>query len=182
MNPINTQITRAFRALICFLSGHGFWNNEDLESCKQIREFLVLSDQRVNLKQWKLSGADLSGSDLSGADLTEADLSKSDLHLANLTRANLKKAILTRSNFGGADLRGADLTWADLCGSHLADADLRGADLRGADFRKSNLKAGKWFAARYCKDPNCLTKFTKTFNPNKFGMIEVDKDGNPINK
>lgn len=86
-NKCNTQITRAFRALLCFLTGHGFRNENGSEACKQICDMLVKSNQIVNLEQW-----DLQGSNLQGANLFRAKLQRTNLFRAKLFRANLQEA------------------------------------------------------------------------------------------
>ena len=106
----------------------------------------------LNLKKWKLSGADLSG-----ADLREAYLRGAHLSGANLFGAHLS----------GANLSGADLSRAKLINATLFGANLIGADLSGA---------------KYCLDKRCETIFPDGFNPEKHGMIEVDILGRPIKK
>ncbi len=164
-DPVNMHIVRAFQALLCFLTGIGFRNKIDAESCKQIRDMLTLSDQRVNLTQWHLQKADLQGANLQEANLQRADLQRAnlqnsklqwaDLQGANLQEANLEDADLEEANLQEANLQGADLSWSDLQGANLQeanlqesdlyevnlqDADLRGANLRDADLRGANLR------------------------------------------
>lgn len=172
-DPVNTHIVRAFRALLCFLTGIGFWNKTDAESCKDIRDMLVCSDQAVNLSKWNLQEAylkeanlqkaDLRGADLRGADLHEANLQEAKLQEANLQRAdlymaNLKWADLQRANLQGADLQEANLRhanlqeanlqkaylqWANLQEADLRRADLQGANLQEADLQKAKLQSAK---------------------------------------
>lgn len=73
------------------------------------------SNDRFNLREVRVKGADLSPANLDRVDLSDA----------NLRDANLRDA----------NLRDADLIGTDLSGADLRDADLRGTDLSGADLR-----------------------------------------------
>jgi hypothetical protein len=66
------------------------------------------------------------------ANLYEADLRGADLREANLYEADLR----------GANLRGADLGGANLRGANLYEANLRGANLRGANLFEADLGGG----------------------------------------
>ena len=57
--------------------------------------------------------ADLSEADLRGANLSGADLREADLYGANLSGADLYGANLYRANLSGADLYGAKRTLSD---------------------------------------------------------------------
>ena len=98
-DPVNVHIVRAFGALICFLTGHGFRNENGCESCKQIRDMLTMSDQLVNLSQWNLKKADLQEANLFEADLQGANLRGANLQEANLQEANLQEANLQGSRY-----------------------------------------------------------------------------------
>ena len=152
-DPVNKQIVRAFRALICYLTGLGFRNETGAEACKQIGYMLVHSDQYINMQGWNLTGADLCDAVLWKADLT------------------------------GTDLTGADLSGVDLSGTRLTGADLTGADLTGVDleyiFYDDNTR---WENAKYCKDSVAFTQFPDHFHPEEQGMIEVNFFGTPVQK
>ena len=197
-DPVNTQIVRAFRALICYLTGLGFRNETGAEACKQIGAMLVRSDQEINMQGWDLTGADLSGADLiganlSGADLRGADLGGADLRVADLRGADLGGAYLRGAHLRGAHLRGAHLRYAFLIDAHLTGADLTGANLRsanlsGADLRGADLSAmfydnnTRWENAKYCKNSLAFTQYRDDFHPEEHGMIEVDYRGTPVQK
>lgn len=120
----------------------------------------VQPDERLDLSNLCLAGANLHGADLRDADvrganlrdahlgradLQNADLTDADLTDASLTDASLRKARLLSADLRGAfllsaSLRGASLGSASLRGAHLWDADLREADLRDADLREANLR------------------------------------------
>ena len=179
---LTTQIGCAFSNLTWFLSGHGYYNEENNDECKRFGELVSIYCGYFNLKNWKLSGvglsgADLIGADLSGANLFEAHLSRANLFEAHLSKANLSEANLFEANLSGADLIGADLSVADLSRANLIYADLSGADLRAEYLSGANLGG-----ARYCLDKRCETIFPDDFNPEKHGMIEVDIWGNPVKK
>ncbi|MBR3046024.1 MAG: pentapeptide repeat-containing protein [Oscillospiraceae bacterium] len=154
-NPLNAQIVRAFRALLCFVTGHEFQNENSSEACKRIREMLGESDQVVDLSGWDLQGA--------------------NLFRANLETANLKGANLESANLKGANLKGANLQETILGGVYLQQADLTGATLLGIKFNLAHLRG-----AMFCTDPGLATVFPFGFNPKEHGMIEVDVDGKPI--
>ena len=118
---LTTQISRAFRNLTWFLTGHGYCNEDDNMACKRFKELVSIRCGNLNLINWRLSGADLSRADLSGAILYDADLRG-----ANLSRADLSGARLSGADLSGADLFEADLNGADLYGANLSGADLSG--------------------------------------------------------
>ena len=155
---LTTQISCAFRNLTWFLTGHGYYNEENNDKCKRFGELVSIYFGNLNLKNWKLSGADLSGADLREADLRGANLSGADLSRANLSGANLSGANLSRANLSGADLReaylrgahlikanlsGAKLHGADLFGANLSEANLNGADLSGANLSRADLSGAE---------------------------------------
>ncbi len=144
-NSINKQIVRALRALIFFLTGHGFHNENDNNSCKRIRDMMVLSDQILSLNNWDLSGADLSGADLSGADLSNTNLSDTDLRYANLSGVNLSRANLSRANLSEANLKGANLKGATLKDAYLSEVELSRADLSNSNLSGANLSGADLF-------------------------------------
>ena len=165
-----TQISRAFRNLTWFLTGHGYCNEDDNMACKRFKELVSILCGNLNLKKWKLNGAYLREAILSDAELYKANLYKADLREADLSRANLSGAILNDAELYGADLRGANLYGADLSGAKLREANLSGADLGRADLSE----------AKYCLDKRCETIFSEGFNPKDHDMIEVDIYGKPV--
>lgn len=88
----------------------------------------------VNLQQ-----ADLRGSDLSGANLRAADLSEADLNGAKLVRSVLYEAKLLKTSLCGANLCWANFNRANLSGANLRSANLSGASLRAANLQGANL-------------------------------------------
>lgn len=135
----------------------------------------------AKLESAKLKDANLNKTNLSQADLTGADLERANLKNVNLKQAVLRGTVLQFADFKRADLRGADLKGADLRGADLREVDLRDTDLREADLNLIKFNQGTlWYNAKYCLDSLCETKFSNDFEPQKYGMIEVDKEGNPV--
>ncbi|MEH2420674.1 MAG: pentapeptide repeat-containing protein [Nostoc sp.] len=104
-----------------------------------------LENQRLNLSNINIRGADLSKANLQGANLIEANLQGAFLMKANLQEAYLSKANLQRANLSKANLQGANLIEASLQGGFLIEASLQGADLskanlQGAVLWKANLQ------------------------------------------
>lgn len=91
---------------------------------------------------------DLSDASLIGADLRRANLGGAKLIGADLSRANLRRAKLIDANLCGANLSDAKPSDADLSGAHLIGADLSGADLRRATLTGANLSAAKLIGAK----------------------------------
>ena len=162
---INTQICISFRNLTWFLTGHGFYNKDDLDYCKIFSELISSYSSDIKCYKWNLRDIDLSyinleksnfpvanlqyssllHSKLFNADLRRADLRSADLRSADLRSADLSDADLQCADLREADLREADLSGADLSGANLSDADLREADLRRAylvntDLNNANLQ------------------------------------------
>jgi uncharacterized protein YjbI with pentapeptide repeats len=106
-------------------------------------------NQRLDLHNTDIRGADFRGANLRGADLTEANLRGADLSGANLREAKLFKANLERAYLRQAKLQEAvlcqarlheaDLTEANLEKAHLMQAKLPGTDLNGAKLKSANL-------------------------------------------
>jgi len=86
-------------------------------------------DQRLDLRNTDLRGADLVEAGLSGADFTKADLDEADV-----SGSDLGSAFLLFANLSGVNLKNSVLLGAHLEGANLTAADLHGADLRGANF------------------------------------------------
>lgn len=163
---IEAQISTAFANLTCFLSGHGFRNEEKTQECMLIGDFMHKSLRRVIFTGWHLEGADLQGADLNGADLYGVDFQSANLVDARLIGADLRDTDLRESN-----LQCANLQYACLENANLTDADLKGADLQCA-----YLSDAVFTGASYCTDPKYKTIFPEGFDPKEHGMIEVDMD------
>lgn len=107
-------------------------------------------DEKIDLREADLTGANLSEAllvkaDFSRANLWEANLSRSYLLLANLSgadlrQANVSMAFLNGANLSGADLRKANLSGANLIAAHLSEADLREAYFLEARFFEADLR------------------------------------------
>lgn len=113
---VTTQIGCAFRNLTWFLTGHGYYNEENNDKCKRFGELVSIYFGNLNLKNWKLSGAKLRE-----ANLREADLSGANLSGAILSRANLSGANLSRGDLRGADLSGARYCLDKICETIFPD-------------------------------------------------------------
>ncbi len=131
---INTQVCISFRNLTYFLTGHGFYNKDNLDYCKAFSELISIYSSDVNCCNWNLKGIDLQETNLKEAQFQCANLQYSDL-----IRTNLSKASLLKSNLNGAMLVEADLSNAELDNSSLVGASLSEADLRGCTLANANL-------------------------------------------
>ncbi|MEQ9368976.1 MAG: pentapeptide repeat-containing protein [Coleofasciculus chthonoplastes F3-SA18-01] len=100
-----------------------------------IQAALTVIGQRDTEKDPENQKLDLSNADIAGANLTEANLQD-----ANLTEANLQGAKLFKANLQGAKLFKANLEGAFLWEAKLQDAVLQGARLREANLFKANLE------------------------------------------
>jgi uncharacterized protein YjbI with pentapeptide repeats len=89
-------------------------------------------DTKQDLENQKL---DLSNADIAGANLREAKLQG-----ANFYQANLQGANLDRVNLEGANLDEANLQWAKLCNAKLQKATLRRANLGHASLNWAELQ------------------------------------------
>lgn len=166
---IITQIQCAFCNLTWFLTGHGYNNEENIDECKKILEFMSLIFS-MNLSNWNLNQVGFARANLAGSKLTNVHLKKAYMCDANLYGAD----------FEYADMSGADLSGANLSGTKLSGANLYGANLSGAYLSGAYLSGAKLRGARYCLDKRHETKFPYGFNPKEHGMIEVDIWGNPV--
>ena len=92
------------------------------------------TEDRKNLKQ-----ADLVGANLERASLMEANLTRALLDHAHMDHARLRAACLTSADMDFANLRCARMRGAKLHDVDLTTADLRDANLRSADFRWTRL-------------------------------------------
>ena len=167
---INTQISTAFANFTCFLTFHGFRNEEKIPECMLIGNFLHGSSRRADFIGWHLENANLQDAYLIGVCLQDA----------NLTGAHLEGAHLISVLLIGADLSGADLTFAYLTRAHLEEANLEEAHLEGTFLYGAYLEYTHLKGAKYCNDPRAKTVFPEGFDPKEHGMIEVDILGNPV--
>ncbi|MCW5317397.1 pentapeptide repeat-containing protein [Nostoc sp. KVJ3] len=99
----------------------------------------------ADLREAKLQKADLREANLQGAELTKANLQGADIFGANLQEANLRQANLEGAKLIGINLRKANLEFANLQGADLILANLqevflRESNLQGANLRQSNLR------------------------------------------
>lgn len=102
---------------------------------RRVRTYEKGEEERLNLSNTDLRGANLVGAHLEGANLGKAHLERANLGKAHLEGAILWKAHLERAYLGKAHLEGATL-WE----AHLEGADLREAHLEGATFWKAHLE------------------------------------------
>jgi uncharacterized protein YjbI with pentapeptide repeats len=109
---------------------------------RRVRTYGNGEDQKLNLAEIDVRGANLRGVHLEGANLVKAHLEKADLrdaHLegislqsADLREAHLEKAHLEKAHLSGAYLQRAYLGEAHLEGTDLSEAHLQHAYLGGA--------------------------------------------------
>ncbi len=104
----------------------------------------------ANLSKAILIGANLQWVNLIRADLSEADLSEVDLCGSILYEANLQKAILPEANLQGVILRKANLSKAILNDANLEGATLYDANLEGAILYNANLEGAILCDANLC--------------------------------
>lgn len=193
---IITQIQCAFCNLTWFLTGHGYNNEENIDECKKILEFMSLIFS-MNLSNWNLNQvgfarANLAGSKLTNVHLKKAYMGDANLHGADFEYADMSRAYMSRADVSRAKLTGADLSKANLSGADLRGADLIGTCLNGADLSRANLSfanlietdlgEANLYGAKYCLDLEYETIFPAGFNPKEHGMIEVDIYGYPVKK
>ncbi|CEJ44384.1 pentapeptide repeat-containing protein [Umezakia ovalisporum] len=110
--------------------------------------------EKADLRGSNLCGADLRGShlceaNLDGAQLTGSILYGTNLNKANLNRANICWANLNQANLSGANLRGANLVGASLRSANLSGANLYKANLQQATLRVADLSGAKLFLANF---------------------------------
>ncbi|MCV2369467.1 pentapeptide repeat-containing protein [Roseateles oligotrophus] len=91
----------------------------------------LLKDQRLDQKL-DLRNTDLRGAEFWDANLVHADFWGAHLEGAKLWGANLEGAKLAHAHLEGANLRGVRFAGADLTDACLEQADLAGADLSAA--------------------------------------------------
>lgn len=126
---------------------------EKLNLQTDIQAALTVIGRRKSENDLENQRLDLGNIDIRGANLIEANLKKVDLWEANLQGAILRGAKLQGAIFWGAKLQGADLSEADLQGAILWGAKLQGINLRGvnlqgaiflgADLQETNLWEAK---------------------------------------
>jgi uncharacterized protein YjbI with pentapeptide repeats len=106
--------------------GRRNWENEE-------------ENQRIDLHNTDIRGADLTGAIVRRINLFGADLREAKLFGANLERAYLRQAKLQEAVLCQARLHEADLAEANLEKAHLMQAKLPGTDLNGAKLKSANL-------------------------------------------
>lgn len=95
---------------------------------------IVSINERGEVSQKSLKGADLSNRNLSGLQLSELDIEGINLSGSNLEGVNFTGSNLTRANFFGAQAGSVNFSR-----SNLSFSNFRGADLRNAVFNFSTL-------------------------------------------
>lgn len=115
--------------------------------------FRVATLEKANFDSAWLHSAHFDGAVLPYACFINSILDEAFFNNANLKYSNFENAELNRTSFSGAHLEGARFN-----GCSLEDAFLKGATYDGS------------------------TIFPDGFDPEKHGMIEVDKNGNPVEK
>jgi hypothetical protein len=100
-----------------------------------IQAALTVIGRRKTEKDPENQRLDLINVDIAGADLREANLQGANLIEANLQRANLIEANLQEANLWGAKLQNSFLWEANLQGADFLEAKLQEAELRGADLK-----------------------------------------------
>ena len=138
---LTTKIGCAFRNLTWFLTErkNGFFNEDDVDECKDFKEFISDKYSDLNLENWNLSGANfenviLSNAILVGTNLRNADLSKSNLeqiHFINvdLTESNLYNVNLSHSNMKRVQLIDANMKLSNLDSCFIYECNIECAEL-----------------------------------------------------
>lgn len=137
----------------------------------------------ATIEQARMSFINLHKADLSNASLWDSHLFKADLSEAILTESDLSETYLYKSNLTHAQLGWANLKNANLSLAQVEDANFEGANLIGANLLGiDNFEKANWRGAKYCNNPDPIfkTKLPFKLQPDKLGMIEVDKDGFPV--
>ncbi|OCQ97131.1 hypothetical protein BCD64_16245 [Nostoc sp. MBR 210] len=96
-------------------------------------------DNEQENQRLDLSNIDIRGADLGGANLQKTLLSGANLYGANFFHANLQKAMLRQANLRAAILFNANLQRAYLIGANLQSTPLGEANLQGSDLTQANL-------------------------------------------
>lgn len=108
----------------------------------------------ADLREAKLQGTNLYQANLQGAYMTKAqlqgaDLGKANLQQANIIEANLQGAILTEADLKGAFLNKTNIQQTDLLAANLEGAHLSSADLRKSFLRLTNMQSTRLFDAQF---------------------------------
>ena len=102
----------------------------------------ILKQGVITWNKWREENPDekidLRNASLVGANLSRSDFGKVNLGGVNLTEADLGETLLDNANFENADLRAARL-----CSCFLRDANLTAANLYMADLRAADLSAAR---------------------------------------
>ncbi|RCJ36987.1 hypothetical protein A6770_15295 [Nostoc minutum NIES-26] len=134
----NPKICTDIQAALTVIGRREFENDPE----NQRLDLRNIDIKGANLFQANLQKAIFTGSNLQMADLNEAKLQESDLHGAYLVDASLRVAQLQ-----GAKLNRANLQRADLGGAYLQKAFLCGANLQWTSFYKTNLQGTEFDGA-----------------------------------
>ena len=202
-DSINTQITRAFRCLICFINGHGY-KNKNPEEIAWICDFLHDSDQYIELDEWNLEGLSLFGANfrnaiLANTNLTDAelmnsdfenayfigvqmcnaDLSYSNMENASFVEANFSDTLLIRANLGNSVFTdciydGAVLICAELESATLKNEILNSVNFRGAGMSNTVLKGSTFNNSNFAQVVIFGSNLTGTkFNDSDFSGADM---------
>jgi uncharacterized protein YjbI with pentapeptide repeats len=98
-----------------------------------------LENQKLDLRNADIAGANIREAQLQGVILRKANLQGANLEKANLQQANLIEANLQQANLTKAHLQGAILIDAQLQEAYLEKAQLQGAELGGAKLQGARL-------------------------------------------
>lgn len=134
-----TQMGCAFRNLTWFLTENEFYNKNDGNESKKIREYISYYYSDLNIKNWNLGETNLCNIKLSGVKFSGVNLYKSILSESYLKGISMDHANLSLVNFMNVDLQESELNYSDLCESILDGANLTGAKLIGANLKESQL-------------------------------------------
>ena len=112
------------------------------------------------------------------ATLEKANFDSAWLHSAHFDEAVLPYACFINSILDEAFFNNANLKYSNFENAELNRTSFSGAHLEGARFNGCSLKDAFLEGATY----DGSTIFPDDFDPEKHGMIEVDKNGNPVEK
>lgn len=182
-DSINTQTTRAFRCLICFINGHGY-KNINPEEVDWIRDYLCCSDQYIELNGWNLTGFSLFGANfansrLTNTNLTEAELMNSDFEDAVFVDVKLCNADLSYSNMESAFLCTSDFTETTLIRTNLGnskfiDCVYDRAVFIHAELENATIEKGKFNSTNFRGASICNADLEgSTFNESNFDQVAI---------
>lgn len=114
-------------------------------------------NQRLDLHNIDIRGADLSKANLQGADLWKANLQR-----AYIAKAKLQGAVLWEANLQEANLSKANLQKAVLLGANLQEANLRKANMQAASMQGANLQRAILHKVNFQKADLSLARLADT--------------------